>query len=316
MLIAIGYFFVGNAPQAEKIAWGVNFSQKHADSLGLNWRETYLALLDGLGAKELKIASDWDILEPADGQFYFGDLDWQINEAEKRGANVILIMGMKTSRWPECHIPYWATKITKKEQQDEIFKLLEKIVLRYNGKNSIWAWQVENEPLFQFGSCPWQDEEFLKKEINFVKSLDSKARPVIISDSGELSFWFRAARLGDIVGTTLYRKIWAEDLGIYLSYPLPPVFYWRKAELIKMIFGKEVINIELQAEPWGKTLLYDLPLAEQKKSMDLGQFRKNIEFAKKAGFKKNYLWGSEWWYWMKEKQKDPAIWNEAKKLFK
>jgi len=27
------------------------------------------------------------------------------------------------------------------------------------------------------------------------------------------------------------------------------------------------------------------------------------------------LWGGEWWYWMKEKQNQPEIWQEAKKLF-
>jgi len=27
-----------------------------------------------------------------------------------------------------------------------------------------------------------------------------------------------------------------------------------------------------------------------------------------------YLWGSEWWYWLKEKQNDPKIWEEAKNL--
>ena len=49
--------------------------------------------------------------------------------------------------------------------------------------------------------------------------------------------------------------------------------------------------------------------------MNLEQFKKNIEFAKKTGLKEFYLWGAEWWYWMKEKQNKPEIWNEAKKLF-
>ena len=31
--------------------------------------------------------------------------------------------------------------------------------------------------------------------------------------------------------------------------------------------------------------------------------------------KEFYLWGAEWWYWMKEKQNKPEIWDEAKKLF-
>ena len=49
--------------------------------------------------------------------------------------------------------------------------------------------------------------------------------------------------------------------------------------------------------------------------MDLSQFRKNIEFAEKTGFKRFYLWGSEWWYWLKITKGDSNIWEETKKLF-
>ena len=35
VVLVLGYFSIGNPQQAEKIAWGVNFSQKHAKDLGL-----------------------------------------------------------------------------------------------------------------------------------------------------------------------------------------------------------------------------------------------------------------------------------------
>ena len=176
-------------------------------------------------------------------------------------------------------------------------------------------WQVENEPFFPFGECSWADKDFLKKEIALVKSLDLKGRPVVISDTGEYSFWIEAARLGDIVGTTMYRKVWFHQLKQYVTYPLPSVFYWRKALIIKKLFNKEVICVELQAEPWGVNLLNDSSIKEQEKTMNLEQFQKNIEFAKSTGLKEFYLWGGEWWFWMKEKQNKPEIWSEAKKLF-
>jgi hypothetical protein len=127
--------------------------------------------------------------------------------------------------------------------------------------------------------------------------------------------WITAARLGDIVGTTLHRKAWFKELQIYVSYPFPPVYYWRRAQIVKKLFDKEVIGVELQTEPWGPTLLYQLPLGEQEKTMNLEQFKKNIEFAKKTGLKEFYLWGAEWWYWLKEKQNQPEIWQEARKMF-
>ena len=330
ILIFAGYLFIGEPEPAKDIIWGVNFSQKHAQSLGLDWKENYLALLDDLNVKNIKLASHWDLIEPKKDEFYFEDLDWQIKTAEEKGAKLLLVIGMKTGRWPECHIPDWAKNLTKTEQQKEISEVLENIVLRYRDRVSIWAWQVENEPFFPFGECPWVDKKFLEKEIELVKSLDSKKRPIVISDSGEGSLWIRAARLGDIAGTTMYKKVWfsfswekekmsflpdsLKKFGFYINYPFPPKFYWLKAQLIKKLFQKRVICVELQAEPWGPTLLYDSPLAEQEKTMNLEQFKYNIDFAQKTGLEEFYFWGAEWWYWMKEKQGRPEIWQEAKNL--
>jgi len=315
-LLIVSFFFIGNSPRPEKITWGINFSQKHAENLGLNWKETYLALLDDLKVKNIKLITHWDLIEPNKDDYRFEDLDWQIKKAEDYNAKILLVIGMKTGRWPECHIPEWAKNLKKEEQQKEILELIEKIVSKYRGSTpAIWAWQIENEPFFPFGECPGVDEKFLKKEIEQVQSLDIKKRPIVISDSGEGSFWIRAARFGDIIGTTMYKKVWFRQLGFYLSYPFPPIFYWRKTQLIKKLFGKKVICIEFQAEPWGPKLLYDSPLEEQEKTMNLEQFRQNIEFAKKTGLDTFYLWGGEWWYWLKEKQGKPEIWNEAKKLF-
>jgi len=315
LLFFLGYLCIGEAPQAKEINWGMNFSQKHTKDLGLNWKETFLALLDDLKVRNFKIAAHWDLLEPEDGKFYFDDLDWQINEAEKRGAKIFLVIGMKTTRWPECHIPKWAENLSREEQQDKILRMLEKIVLRYRERFSVWAWQIENEPFFPFGICPWVDKKFVKKEVNLVKSLDPQKRPIIMADSGEGSFWINAARFGDIVSTTMYEKVWFRQIKMYIRYPLPPVFYWRKALIIKFFFEKKVIVGELQAEPFGPVLLYDLPLAEQEKTMNLDQFKKNIEFVTKTGFDTFYLWGAEWMYWLKVKQGRPEIWEEAKKLF-
>lgn len=316
LLILFGYLFIGKEPpRAKEIKWGVTFSQKHAIDLGLDWKEVYLAMLDDLKVKNLRLIAYWDLIESEEGSYYFEDLDWQIKEAEAREANITLVMGIRVPRWPECHIPVWAQNLEKSQQQKRILGMLEEIVLRYKDSPAISYWQVENEPFFPFGTCPWSDIKFLKKEINYVKSLDPLKRPIVETESGEWSPWVLAGKYGDIVGTTMYKKVFFSQLKTYLEYPLPPLFYWRKAQIVKRLFGKEVICIELQAEPWGPRLLYDLPIEEQKKTMNLEQFRYNIEFAKKTGLKEFSLWGAEWWYWMKEVQGQPEIWEEAKKLF-
>jgi len=329
-LIFVSYFFIAKSESTQDIVWGVNFSQKHSANLGLDWKENYLALLEDLKVKKIKLSAHWDLLEPEKDKFYFDDLDWQIIEAQKKETKILLVLGMKTGRWPECHIPDWAKNFDKEKQQTEILEMVKALVLRYRDFENIEYWQVENEPFFPFGKCPWTDIDFLKKEISLVKSLDQKQRKIIVSDSGEGSLWIRAARLGDIAGTTMYKKVWfsfswekekmsflpdsLKKFGFYINYPFPPKFYWLKAQLIKKLFQKRVICVELQAEPWGPALLYDSPLAEQEKTMNLEQFKYNIDFAQKTGLEEFYFWGAEWWYWMKEKQGRPEIWQEAKNL--
>jgi endo-1,4-beta-mannosidase len=254
LLVVLAYFFIGWASQPQNTVWGVNFSQKHAKDLGLDWRESYSAILDDLKAKNLKVAVHWDVIEPSRNSYNFSDIDWQVNEAQKRQAKLILIIGMKTSRWPECHLPEWAKGLAKEDQQSAILAEIEALVVRYRDNPSLLAWQPENEALFSFGECPWIDQEFLEKEVALVKKLDPE-HPVVVTDSGEGSFWFKAAKIGDIVGITTYRKVWMSPLNSYLDYPIPPVFYYRKAQLVKALFNKEVWSVELQAEPWCPVLL-------------------------------------------------------------
>jgi len=227
---------------------------------------------------------------------------------------------MKSGRWPECHIPTWINSLSEQQQQDELLSYIKTVVLRYKDNDAIINWQVENEPLFKFGECPewyYKNDDFLKKEIALVKSLDS-SRKIIISDSGEQSGWFNAAEDADIVGITMYREVWAHIIdgwGFYFKMFLSPVTYWRKAFLVQKIYGKDVMCIELQAEPWASQPFSSVLLKEQLKSMNPEIFQQNVEYAKQTGLDKFYFWGVEWWYWMKTTQNQPEIWNEAKSLF-
>ena len=315
LLALFCFFFVGSPQPAEDMKWGVNFSKKHSQDLGLDWKENYNALLEDLEADHLKIVAYWDWVEPQKDQYNFENLDWQVKRANEENAKLLLVMGQRVPRWPECHFPGWVEDLSKQEREKELLELIEKITKRYEDEPSIWAWQVENEPFFPFGECPDPDESFLREEVNLVKEIDSQ-HPIVVTESGEFPLWIKAARFGDIVGTTLYREVWFEEMSMYFKYPFPPVFYQRKAKLIDWLFDKKVINVEMQTEPWGPKLMYDISLEEQKKTMNLEQFKKNINYARRTGLDTFYLWGSEWWYWLKVEHDQPQIWNEAKKLFK
>lgn len=309
------FFFVGTQKENENIIWGINFSQQYAKDLALDYKEVYLALLDDLKARHLRVAFHWQFLEKEEGVYDFSDFDWQVEEAQKRGAKMIPIIGLKTSRWPECHMPEWAKSLNKEQQQERILKMIEAIVLKYKNSPAIEFWQVENEPFFGFGECPWKDDDFVKKEIDLVRSLD-KSHKIIVTDSGEGSMWFKTAKIADYVGVTTYRNAWFSEYKKYVEYPLPSVFYNRKLWLIKTLFGKDVFSLEFQAEPWGPKPAYALDFDEQKKSMDLNRFLDNIKYARNTDFSRIYLWGGEWMYWAKVRGYEKDIWEEAKKIYK
>lgn len=289
------------------IRWGVTFSKPFAIDLGLDWKETYLTILDDLKVKHLRLPIYWPDIEPQENNYIFDDYDWIIKEAEKRGVKMILVIGRKLPRWPECFEPEWIKIQNPKSEirNENLLNYVEKIVNHYKDSSVFYAWQVENEPFLKFGECPDYDPDILDKEIELVRSLDSKHQ-ILTTDSGELGFWLRTAKRGDIFGTTMYRVVWNKYFG-YIRYDLllPHQFFWLKANLVRLFYPqKPIIVSELQAEPW------------RGEGMDLKQFSKNIEFAKKSGFPEVYLWGAEWWYWLKVKNQDPSFWNKAKEIFK
>lgn len=309
ILVIIWNLDFGRGP----LTLGVNFSQPQAQYLGLDWRKTYLAILDDLEVRNLRLQAYWSEIEKEPSQFNFADLDWQVQEAKKHQAKIIMVIGRRQPHWPECHSPAWTTFLSEKDTQKKILTMLEEVVKHYKKENSIVMWQVDNEPLVEwFGNCPKVDKEFINQEIALVKQLD--LRPILITDSGELSWWYKAASLSDVFGTTVYRVVWNKSLG-YLNYKylLPPAFYSLKAKLAGIPLENSIIS-ELQAEPWQKTDISLLSLEEQRKSFDADKFVANVEFAKRTGFSSAYLWGVEYWYWLKETKGDDSLWWVAKKI--
>ncbi len=317
-LSVIYFLFIFKPPVQKPVSWGVDFSQMQAESLKLNWKETYLAILEDLRVDNIKLHTQWDWVEGTKDEFYFKDIDWQVQQAQKNGAGIIYVVGMKTGRWPECHLPAWAVGLSKEEQQERILLYIAKVVGRYKTSPAIVAWQAENEPFFPFGECPWYDSEFLAKEVALIKSLDP-ARKVFISDTGEYSWWTKAASIGDVVGVTMYRSAWIDVFGLFgfhMDYLIPPNVYYYKSQIVNALYGKEVVGVELQAEPWASEPFAGISLQEQEKTMNVAQFKSNVAYAKKTGLSEFYLWGAEWWYWLKVEHGKTEIWDAARDLFR
>ncbi len=316
-LALFAYFNLPGPAPREDVHLGMTFSSRYATDLGLDWRETYLALLNEAKVKKLRIPVYWDLAERAPGERDYADVDWQLDEAERAGASVILSIGQRVPRWPECHIPSWAKDRSEAERQDALKSFMKETVERYRGRSVVTTWQVENEPfLVFFGECPPLDVDFLEEEVALVKSLDQVAkRPVLLTDSGELSVWYRAAGRGDMFGTTMYRMIYKGGWG-YVTYPIGPNFFRAKEKLVRLLTDQEHFSvIELQAEPWASGWVANVPLEEQFITMNESLLEENVTYARRVGFEDIYLWGGEWWYWLKVKKDYPAVWEKGKELF-
>lgn len=293
---------------------GVSYSPSYTQALGLDPQKTYLAILDDLKVKRLRIPAYWNEIEPYEGKFDFTKLDFYINEAKKHQASVILAIGYKLPRWPECRSPGWLNMDNDQARKDKELLMLKAVVKRYENEPTVTTWQLENEPLLAFGVCPPADWKFLKIELDLVKSLSQK--PIMLTDSGELRVWITSMRLADQFGTTLYRVVYNDWLGNFY-YPLRPWYYRTKGAIIKTLFApqnQKIIISELQSEPWAKEFITMVPIAQQVKDFSMETFSENVSFAKKVGFDEIYLWGVEWWYYMKVNN-HPEYWQYAKSIF-
>lgn len=318
VLLGLGLYILAFSSSGTSANLGVTYSPRYARELGLDEKATFIKILDDLKVKKIRLPVYWDAVETFPQTFNFGPIDFYLNEALKRQVEVILVLGYKLPRWPECFAPEWVKKLMREEREKRILELLGAEVEHFKSYPNILAWQIENEPFLSYGVCDpltQRTEKLLSHEVEIVKGRDQ--RPVVITDSGELGWWFKAVGYSDFFGTTLYRQIWSPYLGIQ-DYPLPPIFYTLKNQLIRAITGKSGLTIisELQSEPWIKEgqPTQKADINQQVKILPLSKLKGNISYASQTGFSQIYLWGVEWWYFM-AKNGHPEYLEYAKSLF-
>ena len=84
---------------------------------------------------------------------------------------------------------------------------------------------------------------------------------------------------------------------------------------MEWIYGeKETMLIELSIEPWLLNPIVETPTNVQLERMNIDKFIEIMSYAKKTRFEKQYLWGAEWWYYMKESGY-PDFWEKGKEIF-
>ncbi len=297
---------IPRATAPEDIRYGVTFSSLYARELGLDPVEAFSATLE-LGARLFRIPVYWDHVEPERDVWLWGETDAIVDRAEANGAEIVMAMGRRVPRWPECFTPEWALVLSDADREAEQFAYVRAVVERYKSRDAVIRWQVENEPYFEiFGDCADRPlDGMLAREVAMVYEVDP-TRQVQTTVPGELGLWYKAARDVDIVGTSVYRTTYTPFLG-HNTYPVPTWWYRLKA---RMIAPTRVVVSELQAEPWFPGRASDLAIEEQLALFDAHDLERHLRYAQRIGLSEVMLWGAEWWYYLRENG-EPSLWNAA-----
>jgi len=313
--LIVAIFYLSYKP-SKTVKWGLTFSQNRARDIGFDAAKMFDDIMTELKPGQVRLMAYWENIEATRGEYNFSEVDALVSRAHQGGAEVMLVVGHKQPRWPECHHPNWYPDLSEKEKQDALSDMLIATVGHFRNNPYVTRWQVENEALFTFGdNCKSASREQLRSEIDLVRSLDP-TRPILVSDSGEFGRWLPTATTGsDLFGSTMYRVVHSPKFG-YFKYPLPPSWFRAKGGMLQQLTKhQQIIGVELQAEPWFDTDIFRTSLERQYELMNVNIFRDNIEYAQASGFAEHYLWGVEWWYWMKEKHDDSSVWDAAKEIF-
>lgn len=309
VLFVVGVFWVSRVPKTSVKNFGVTFSKTMAEEFGLDWKDVYREIFDDLGISKIRIPVYWQEVEKEEGDFDFSDYDWMLGVAKENNTEVILAVGRKVPRWPECHEPEWFQSQSSNLKSQSLLNYIKTTVERYDSNPAVAAWQVENEPFLPFGICPEYDPYFIDEEIELVRSLSDKS--IVVTDGGEFGDWARAYKRADIFGSTMYRHVVTKYIGEW-TYPIPSWFFRLRQGFLETFYEKKPrIVIELQTEPWIDGVVKDATVERQYEGFGPERFAEMMEYIKGSGFDTFYFWGVEWWYWLKEQDR-PEMWDLVK----
>jgi len=297
---------------------GVSFIPDYAENLGVSPQQTMDGLL-GIGVRHFRLVSYWSDMEPSPAHYDFSQLDWEFQKAEAAHAKITLSLGLRQPRWPECHMPDWASHEPVSQWQPQLEQFMQAVINRYKNSPSLDSYQLENEYFLQgFGLCTNMDRQRLVDEYNLVKKTDPSHKVIVSRSNNALGIPVGQPK-PDEYGISVYKRVWdAKITHRYVEYPIPAWFYGFLAGLQKLHDGNDMIIHELQSEAWAPNYesLTQISLAEQNKSLNAKRLHDRFGYGKATGMREIYMWGAEYWYYRLVVLHDPSLWNVAQQEFK
>jgi hypothetical protein len=312
---------------------GISFRPRQVEAFGLEANATLAALL-AYPFDLIRLPAYWNRIEVRPGVSDTGELDWQLEAAERAGKQVILSVGaIKNFGYPEFFVP--EHRLERPLPEGSLVRptthaallsgatgFVRQIVERYRDRRCVVAWQLEHESVDPLGvEHSWRlGADFVKSELDALRDADP-SRPVMMngflptSSVVGLSQWWRtrdqgdslavAARMADIVGIDYYPRHALLKLGprtLYLDGRRLP---WQR-RLTKTYFeslrkqGKRWMVSEGQAEPWEAVTMPPNPESRAMFSCRPKDAIQNYDAAMEWSHPEHpiyaYLfWGAEYW---------------------
>lgn len=307
---------------------GATFIRDNVETLKMDWKAVYRELINDLGIKHIRIPVYWDQIEPQPGAFNWEALDWQMAEATKANAKIVLAIGHRVPRYPECFPPAWAQQLDDAAFHQAALKMMETTIQRFKSHPALEVWQVENEPLAKILGKIWggtacrEVTHLMAKEVAYVRSLDS-THPTFVTYASApwmMSQFRHTMSFGsDILGVTVWNKLffkspifngYIEMLKLGIVSPLR-LGYQRA---IAQSQNKQLWVAELQAEPWGSNGAYHFDRPEEAyETANPERLTELWNMVTRSGISRIYFWGSEWWLSEKAKGK-PQMYDTVRSL--
>ena len=311
---------------------GISFRPRQAEAFGLDPVPLLRSLL-AYPFQLIRLGAYWNRMMPEPGRFEPGDLDWQVEAAERSGKQIILCVGaVKTFGYPEFFVPghllaepLQEGRLVRASEHESLLEsataFVTRIVERFRDRRSVVGWQVEHEAVDPLGmEHSWRlSVDFVEREVAAVRSADP-TRPIVISGflptslPVRLQQWWRtrdqgdslavAQRLADVVGIDYYPRHALAGFGgttIYLDGSKGPWQKYRQLVSWAAAHGRRLMVTEGQAEPWETVTTPPNPVGKQMFSCSPEQLIQNynswIRFSRIGGVSlDSYLfWGAEYW---------------------
>ncbi len=314
---------------------GTTFSQLQCYYMELDWQATFKAVAS-LGFDRIRLCAYWHEIEATENNFNFSQIDWLLEECDRRGIEVILAVGMKVPRWPEFHFPDWL-----RDRYDikgnglpldanpalaaHGLSFLQRVVDHLRPAPAITHWQVENEPFTHLAIAGGRflSYQFVRQEVELVRSWARPEQKILLTgsitlptaqDHADQTALKLSMPLADAFGLNVYTKVPLANTFFYLE-PLPP--FWRTLrqwQTTLVTQGKEAWVAEAQAEPWEPNQLVamakpDYPSATPRRTAEL------VTTLAEAGYSTILLWGCEYWYWHHQQRRN-QWWKAIQQLIR